>query len=251
MITEEQAAETLADALKEYYSAYEVDDICSNAGISVDYRGSEPDYHKFALKLSSKAYQEPIQNFLRQICSDLIVRVQEKMELASAEDVIFHQQMQDQIQEHLHYLLDKPIVLDSVRTDESGYLDTLQKVQDFFKTAKGNMIIVDPYIDPRSLACFWWVKNRVRYLTRSDTIGTRSVLDDALEICRNKGIQIAVRCHTTIEDHYISFNDRCWIADTSLHEIHKKPLNLIEINDYAKMILNDIARKWEDAEALV
>lgn len=251
MTIEKQAVETLADALKEYYSAYEVDDICSNAGLSVDYRGTDPDYPKLASKLCHNADQGNIRKFLKQTCTDLIGRIQSKMELAAAEDQIFHEQMKAQLQALKRHLQEAPVIQKPVITTESAtFLDSMSKAQAFFKTAQGNVIVVDPQIDPRSLSCFSGVKHRIRYLTRIDTIDHAGRLEAAIERFRHKGVQIAVRCHKTIHDHYIAFNDCCWVSDTSLQDIDITPLNLIEIRDCRKLILNEIARKWNEAVAL-
>ena len=250
MSIEKQAVETLADALKEYYSAYEVDDICSSAGLSVDYRGTEPDYPKLALKLCQNANQENIRNFLKQTCTDLIDRIQAKMELAAAEDQIFHEQMKAQLQGLIRRLQEAPAVQKTIVPTESTFLDSMSKAQAFFKSAQGNVIVVDPHIDSRSLSCFSGVKHQIRYLTRIDTISNAGLIEASIEKFQKRGIHIAVRCHKTIHDHYIAFNDCCWLSNTSLQDIDVAPLKLIEIRDCRKLILNDIARKWNEAVSL-
>jgi hypothetical protein len=250
MTIEQQAVEMLADAFKEYYNSYEVDDICSSAGLSVDYHGTEPDYPKLASKLCRNANQENIRSFLKQTCSDLIDRIEAKMELAPAEDQIFHQQMKAQLQGLIRRLQETPVIQETVIAAEPTFLDSMSKAQAFFGTAQGNVIVVDPHIDARSLSCFSGVRHRIRYLTRIDTISNSGLLEATLEKHRTKGIHIAVRCHKTIHDRYIAFNDCCWLSNTSLHDIDTTPLHLIEIRDSKKLILNDIARKWNEAVSL-
>lgn len=247
MTLEKQAIDTLADALKEYYSVYEIEDICGNAGLSVDYRGTNPDFQKLATTLAKNANQENIRTFLNQTCEDLIERVQAKIELAPAEDTIFHQQMETQLQQLQEAFKKVPIAQKEEKPTGSLQFYTMLEVQTFLNKAKGDLIVVDPNIDPRTLGCLIGVKHRIRLMTRNDPNTNLELIGAALEKCRAKGIDIAIRHHETIRDRYMAFNDCCWLADTSLQYAGKTPIILIEIKDSRKLILNDIAQKWNEA----
>lgn len=250
MTIEHQAIETLADALKEYYSSYEIDDICGNAGLSVDYRDNAPDYLKLALKLSNNAHQDHIRSFLNQTCAELVERVQAKIELAQAEDMIFHQQMRTQLQQLQVTLNQVPKVKTVSKPAGSRQFNGMLEVQSFLGTARGNLIVVDPYVDSRTLACFSRVKHRIRLMMRKDPDANLELLEAALQKYRARGINITIRRHATVRDRYISFNECCWLADTSLQKTDKIPLHFIEIKDAKKLILNEIARKWNEATPL-
>jgi len=251
MTVEKQAIETLADALKEYYSSYEIDDICGNAGLSVDYRGNTPDYLKLASKLSNNAHQDHIRSFLNQTCAELVERIQAKIELAPAEDLIFHQQMKTQLQ-HLQVTLSQVPKVKTVSNKPTGsrQFNSMLEVQSFFGTARANLIVVDPVVDSRTLACFSRVKHRIRLMMRKDPDANLKSLKAALQKYRARGIDITIRRHATVHDRYISFNECCWLADTSLQKTDKIPLHFIEIKDAKKLILNEIARKWNEATPL-
>lgn len=250
MAIQKQTVDWLADAFKEYFSTYEIEELWGDASLSVSYRGTDPDYQKIALSLSKKANQENIRTFLKQTCAELIDRIQAKIELAPAEDMIFHQQMKAQL-EQLRTDLDKvPVVKKPAKPSGDLLFHNMLEIQSFFKKARGDVIVVDPTIDHRTLACFTGVKHRIRLMTRKDPDANLGLLEAALEKCRAKGINISIRRHATIHDHYIAFNDCCWLSNASPQNTNKTTLHLIEIKDTRKLILNDIARKWNEASPL-
>ena len=250
MAISKQTVDWLADAFKEYFSTYEIEDLWGDAGISVTYRGTDPDYQELALSLSKKANQANIRNFLKQTCAELIDRIQAKIELAPAEDTIFHEQMKTQL-EQLRTDLDKvPVVKKPAKSSEDLQFHNMLEIQTFFKKARGDVIVVDPSIDQRTLGCFTGVKHRIRLMTRKDPDANLGVLETAVEKCRAMGLNISIRRHASIHDHYIAFNDRCWLSNASPQNTDKTTLHLIEIKDTRKLILNDIARKWNEASPL-
>jgi hypothetical protein len=54
-----------------------------------------------------------------------------------------------------------------------------------------------------------------------------------------------------VQDRYIFFNGRCWMASSSLDTIQSKPMSVIECIDVKSAIAREIERKWREAEKYI
>ena len=93
-----ESIEMIADAIKEYYSNYEIDDLCKQFDIEIDYRGADPDYIKLAQNLSETTGLHNTQRFFKALLPDLLKRCNERVANSTSEDLIYHQQMVRQIE---------------------------------------------------------------------------------------------------------------------------------------------------------
>jgi len=53
-----------------------------------------------------------------------------------------------------------------------------------------------------------------------------------------------------VPGRYILFNNRCWLAGSSLKDAGKKAFNIIELVDSKALIYVEVKKKWEESEPL-
>ncbi len=70
----------------------------------------------------------------------------------------------------------------------------------------------------------------------------------ALVTFRTEGFSVEVRRHPRLHDRYVLFNDRSWLVGSSLKDAGKKQLNIIECVDTKAAIVDEVERKWSEAE---
>jgi hypothetical protein len=72
----------------------------------------------------------------------------------------------------------------------------------------------------------------------------------ALQDFITEGHSIEVRRHPKLHDRYILFNNRCWLAGSSLKDAGKKAFNVIELVDGKTLIFAEVTKKWEESISL-
>ncbi len=242
-----ESIEMLADAFKEYYTNYELDDICNQFDIEIDYRDADPDYVKLAQTLTATTSRQSTQRFLKTLIPDMLKRCNERIANSTSEDLIYHQQMIRNI-EGFQLLLREPKGETKAVIPGSYIFSVKSEVQTYFSTAKTDVIIVDPWIGVGTLDCVVGVKSQIRVLTGKQPDSFDPGFEATLKRFRSKIPNISVRLCTPLQDRFIVFNEKCWLAGASIKDAGTKTLSLIEIRDNKQLILKEIARKWSEAE---
>jgi hypothetical protein len=242
-----ETIEMLADAIKEYYSNYELDDLSSQFGVDIEYQGTNPDYMRLAKTLTTNTGGQSTQRFFKALLPDLLKRCNERIANSTSEDLIYHQQMLHQI-EGFQLLLREPKAETEIKTPGSYIFSVKSEVQTFLRAANTDLIIVDPWIGIDTLDCFVGIKSKIRLLTGKSPKSFESGLEAMLKRYRAKFSNVSIRRYKPLQDRFIVFNDKCWLTGTSLKDAGKAALNLIEIKDNKPIILKEIARKWSEAE---
>ncbi|MGD2271802.1 MAG: hypothetical protein PVI06_15475 [Desulfobacterales bacterium] len=243
----DESIEMLADAIKEYYSNYELDDLCNQFDIEINYQDADPDYMELARSLTTTTGHQRTQRFFKTLIPNLLKRCNERIANSTSEDLIYHQQMIHHI-EGFKLLLREPREPVQIRTPGSHIFSDKFEIQTYFSSAKSDVIIVDPWIGVGTLDCVVGVKSQIRLLTGKGPNSYDPGFEATLKRFRKKIPNIAIRLYTPLQDRFVVFNDRCWLAGASLKDAGAATLNLIEIRDHKQLILREIARKWSEAE---
>ena len=237
----------IADAIKEYYSNYEIDDLCNQFDIEIDYRGADPDYVKLAKTLSETTGLHNTQRFFKALLPDLLKRCNERIANSTSEDLIYHQQMVRQI-EGFQLLVREQKGEPQAKTPDNFIFSSKTEIQTYFSTAKTDVLIVDPWIGVGTLDCVVGVKSQIRLLSGKSPHSFQKGFEATLKRFRKKIPNFSIRLYKPLQDRFIVFNEKCWVAGASLKDAGVKTLSLIEIKDNKQPILREIARKWGEAE---
>ena len=237
----------IADAIKEYYSNYEIDDLCNQFDIEIDYRGADPDYLKLAKTLSETTGLHNTQRFFKALLPDLLKRCNERVANSTSEDLIYHQQMVRQI-EGFQLLVREQKGETKAKIPGNFIFSSKTEIQTYFSTAKTDVLIVDPWIGVGTLDCVVGVKSQIRLLSGKSPNAFQKGFEATLKRFRKKIPNLSIRLYKPLQDRFIVFNEKCWVAGASLKDAGVKSLSLIEIKDNKQPILREIARKWGEAE---
>jgi len=133
---------------------------------------------------------------------------------------------------------------------EGKPLTAKSKARELFASAETEITLVDNYVGPATLDCVREAKHPIRILTGSQAQTAGDDFKRALKDMRKEGINVTVRQHPKLHDRYILFNDRCWLAGSSLKDAGTKAFNVNELVDSKDAIVQDVEKKWGEATAL-
>lgn len=239
--------EIFADAIKEYYSKYEFDDLCSQFEIEIPYDDIDPDYRKLAKTLAESINRGNTRRFLKALIPDLLKRCNERIENTSEEDKIYHQQMIPHF-ERFQLLLRDQGVQAEVKLPEPHLFTIKSEVKTFFSKTNTDVIIADPFVGVGTLECLQGIKFQISLLTGIGQNTFEEGFNASLKVFRSKGHNIKIRRHASLHDRCVALNQRCWLAGASLKDAGNVTLSLIEIIDNKSAVLSSIAHKWSEAE---
>jgi hypothetical protein len=134
-----------------------------------------------------------------------------------------------------------------LRVPESDPLTALTESREFLGKAETEIIVVDDRVDINTLDCLRGVIQHIKILT---TLHSNPLTDDfehALQDFKAEGHWIEVRKHPKLHDKYILFNNRCWLAVSSLNDVGEKAFSVIELVDSKTLIYADVTKKWEES----
>jgi hypothetical protein len=244
-----QAIEILVDAIKEYYGNYELEELCNQFNIDVDYLGVNLNHLKLANKLiGQNDYGH--KKLLAKLLQDLVQRCQQRILNTTWESNVFDEQMQPQLKKLQILLAEEksPVQL----AEPKNYLfKTASEPIKFFSSAKTAVTLVDTQLGSATFECLKDVAHPIRLLTNREPQALVSGFNDILRNFCSGGQEVEIRRHVMVHDRYIFFNGRCWLASTSLDLVEKKPLSIIECIDAKSAIAREIERKWREAEKYI
>jgi len=244
---ENENVEILSDAIKEYFGNYEFDELCSRFGMKIDYMGVHPNRKKLVTELITQKHRDSNRKFLEAILAKLVRRCEERILNTTWEVSIFDEQMLPQLKKLQNNLTVKN---KSDLQDQSvyRYFTAQEQVTKFLSSCKTVLLIVDTQIGKTTFDCIQRVKTPVRLLTRQTQQDLTTIAGGYLaEFCSN-GHEIEIRRHMRLNDRFIVFNGRCWLANRSLVDVGKNPLSIIECVDTQPVVVKEIGRKWREAQ---
>jgi hypothetical protein len=241
-----KAIDILSDAIKEYYGNYELEELCNQFNVEVDYLGVNLNHLKLANKLVKKN-DYGHRKLLAMLLEDLVQRCDQRILNTTWESNVFDEQMRPQLKK-LQILLSKdedPIQI--AEPKNYRFKDKSLPIK-FFGEAKTAVTLVDTRLGSTTFECLKNVRQPIRILTSRDSQALVSGFDDILRSYCSSCPDVEIRRHVMVHDRYIFFNGRCWIASSSLDLIETKPLSVIECIDVRSAIAREIERKWREAE---
>ena len=244
-----KAIEILTDAMKEYYGNYELEELCNQFNIDVDYLGVNLNHVKLANNLVSHN-DFGHQQLLSKLLQDLVQRCDQRILNSTWESNVFDEQMKPQLKK-LQLLLahnKKPV---QIAEAKNYHLKTIPEATKFFSTAQTAVTLVDTQFGSTTFECLKAVQHPLRLLTSREEKSIAGGFDAILKSFCSSCPDVEIRRHVMVHDRYIFFNGRCWIASSSLDTIESKPMNIIECIDLKAAVAREIERKWREAEKYI
>ena len=242
---ETEAQNILADAMKEYYGDYELEELCGQFNIEMDYLGVSPNHIKLASRMVAKESNN-YQRLLEKTMPDLIDRCNHRILNSTWENNVFDNQMLQRLKK-LNVLLSH----DKKSVGAAEPVNLIFKSKEgpikFFALAKSAVTVVDTQIGTATLECLKQVKHPIRMLTGMDEQTFPNGFNDVLKKFASAGHQIEIRRHVLLNDRYIFLNGRCWIVSSPLNSVGNKPVSVVECIDAKTAITKAIEGKWREA----
>jgi len=241
-----KAIEILGDAIREYYGNYELEELCNQFNVDVDYLGVNLNHGKLANQLVGKNDYSH-RKLLSKLLEDLLQRCNHRILNTTWESNVFDEQMQPQLK-RLQFLLAKEEGQVKVAEPKNYQFKAKSEATKFFSNAKTALTLVDTELGNTTFECLKNVQTPLRLLTSREPQALADGFDEIIRGYCASCPDVEIRRHVMIHDRYIFFNGRCWLASASLNLIDRKPLNVIECVDAKSAIAREIERKWREAE---
>jgi hypothetical protein len=247
---ENETIEILSDAIKEYYGDYEFEDLCSRFGLKIEYEGIHPNHRKLVYQLVSQKYRDNYRRFLETILPKLLKRCEERILNTTWEVNVFDENMLPELK-RLQNVFDSPDKSESEELSANHFFTGRARLAEFLSSTKTALTIVDTRVDKTTFDCIQGVRKPIRLL-----IGRREqdIIDDighSLGQFRARGHEIEIRRHLKLNDRFIIFNARCWMASCSLADVDQVTLSIIECVDTKSVIVKEIGRKWREGKVFL
>jgi hypothetical protein len=241
-----KAIEILTDAIKEYYGNYELEELCNQFNVEVDYLGVNLNHVKLADKLVKKNDYNH-RKLLSKLLEDLVQRCNQRILNTTWESNVFDEQMQPQLKK-LQLLLSKDEGMVKIAEPKNYRFTGKTEAVKFFGSAKTAVTIVDTQLGSTTFDCLEKVQQPIRLMTSRESQALVDGFDAILKSYCSSCPEVEIRRHVMIHDRYIFFNGRCWLASAPVDLIETKPLNVIECVDARSAIAREIERKWREAK---
>jgi len=242
----------LADALKDYFSQYELEDLCRRFGVVLNYSGTSPNLRRLAGDILSNPQADQNRQFLHTLISELLQRCQEQIQNTTREDNLYHKQMILQLNQLKQSLSPDKAGASSIPESfpESG-ASIRSNLAEFFGRADTAVTVVDADPAAGTLDCLQKVAHPIRLLTKEPSGGFDQNFIRVLKTLNERGKTIEMRLHPDIHDRVILFDRRCWLAGGPLKDTANAPLTLIEVIDNRDAISDRVENMWLAAELLI
>lgn len=241
-----KAIEILSDAIKEYYGNYELEDLCNQFNVDVDYLGVNLNHVKLANDLV-RHDRHGHQQLLSRLLQDLVQRCDQRIMNSTWESNVFDEQMKPQLKK-LQLLLVKDKKPVQISEAKNYYLKSISEAQKFFSAAKTAVTLVDTQVGDTTFKCLESIAHPLRLLTSREHKSLADGFDAILKSFCSNCPDVEIRRHVMLHDRYIFFNGRCWMAGSSLDTADSKPVSVIECIDLKAAVAREIERKWREAE---
>jgi len=240
-----KSIEILTDAIKEYYGNYELEDLCNQFNVDVDYLGVNLNHVKLANDLVHNDRQGH-RKLLSKLLHDLVHRCDQRILNSTWESNVFDEQMKPQLKK-LQLLLAKDKTPVQILEAKNYHFKAISEAQKFFSSAKTAITLVDTHFGKTTFECLENVKHPLRLLTSREPKALADGFDDILRSFCSSCPDVEVRRHVMLQDRYIFFNGRCWMVSASLDTMGRHAVSVIECIDLKAAIAREIERKWREA----
>ena len=242
----------LADGIKEYFSQYELEDLCSRLDIGIEYSGTSPDLRRLAGDVLADPRADPNRSFLKAVLGELIKRCHEQVQNATREDNLYHQQMSLQLGQLSQSLKqDKPAGPTPQKAVPEHSLSPRSGMVAFFGQAQTLVTIMDPDLGAGTLDSLRKVEHPIRLLTADPSEGFDKNFTRALKFFRERGKKIELRLNKGIRDCIVLFNKRCWLFPCPIKDAAGATVSMIEVIDCREAIADIVELNWRQAEMLI
>ncbi|MBT8363612.1 MAG: hypothetical protein KJP23_02830 [Deltaproteobacteria bacterium] len=247
---ENESIEILSDAMKEYYGAYELEELCSRFGLTIEYLGIHPDYKKLVNQLISQKFRENHRRFLETILPKLLKRCEDRILNTTWEVNVFDEHMLPQLRE-LQNFFDGHDKSEPKDQSSNQFFTGRAKLAKFLSSTETALTIIDTHIDKITLDCIQGVRTPIRLLVGQSE---KDIIDDIGEHLvefRKRGHEIEIRRHLKLNDRFLIFNGCCWMASCSLVDVDQVTLSIIECVDTKPVVVKQIGRKWREGKVFL
>jgi hypothetical protein len=244
-----KAIEILTDAMKEYYGNYELEELCNQFNVDVDYLGVNLNHVKLANSLVSHN-DFGHQQMLSKLLQDLVQRCDQRILNSTWESNVFDEQLKPQLKK-LQLLLAKNKKPVQIAEAKNYCLKTVSDSQEFFSKAQTAITLVDSQLGKTTFECFKNVGHPLRLLTSREPQALVDGFDAILKSFCSSCPDVEIRRHVMLHDRYIFFNGRCWMTSSSLDSIKSAPITIIDCIDLKAGVAREIERKWREADKYI
>ena len=241
---------TLADATKFYYSDSELMELCTSFDVDLSYHLLSGVPH-LAWVRSLIQYIEHGNNrrFLQVLVLSLLSRAREGVARTGYEKRTHHQSMLDLLTP-LEAELQEGGIPSEWTVPEKNPVTAGSEARDFLGKAETEVTVVDNRVGINTLDCLRDVKQHIRIVTGQQANSLEDNFESALRDFKSEGHAIDVRRHPKLQDRFILFNNRCWVAGSSLRDAGGKAFNVIELFESKALIYAEVTKKWEESVPL-
>lgn len=244
-----KAIDILTDAIKEYYGNYELEDLCNQFNVDVNYLGVNLNHIKLANDLVRND-RHGHRQLLSRLLQDLVQRCDQRILNSTWESNVFDEQMKPQLKK-LQFLLAKDKKSVQIVEAKNYHLKTVSEAQEFFSSTKTAVTLVDTQCGSTTFECLETVKHPLRLLTSRETKALADGFDGILRNFCSGCPDVEIRRHVMLYDRYIFFNGRCWMVSASMDTVGNQAVSIIECIDLKAAIAREIERKWREAEKYI
>ena len=247
---ENDTIEILSDAVKEYYGDYELEELCSRFGLTVEYAGIHPDYKKLANQLISQKFRDNHQRLLETILPKLLKRCEDRILNTTWEVNVFDEHMLPQLRK-LQNFFDGHNKSEPNDQTSNHFFTGRAKLAKFLSTTATALTIIDTHIGKITLDCIQGIRTSLRLLVGQSEKEIIDDLGEHLAEFRSRGHEIEIRRHLKLNDRFLIFNGRCWMASCSLVDVDQETLSIIECVDTKPVVIKEIGRKWREGKVFL
>jgi len=242
-----ESIEILIDAIKEYFGNYELEELCGRFNLEIEHLGVNPNHQKLVTGLMADPSRENHRRFLEDILSKLLRRCEDRILNTTWEVNVFDEHMLPQLKKLQSIIIGhQKSALGSKSANR--FIKEQSQLIKLLSNAKTPLTILDTEIGLATFDSIQLVKTPVRLLIGQSQQDIATNLDGKLIQMRKQGRDIEVRHHLKLNDRFIIFNGRCWMASCSLPEVGQVTLSLIECVDTKPVVVKEIGRKWREAK---
>lgn len=247
---ETENLEILSDAIKEYFGNYELEELCGRFNIEIEHLGANPDHQKLVTGLMADKSRENHRRFLEDMLSKLLRRCEDRILNTTWEVNVFDEHMLPQLKKLQSIVAgNQKSVLKSQAANR--FIKEQSQLIKLLGNAKTPLTILDTQIGQATFDSIQMVKTPVRLLIGQTQQEMAVNIDGQLTQLRKQGRDIEVRHHVKLNDRFIIFNGRCWMASCSLIEVGQVTLSMIECLDTKPVVVKEIGRKWREARVFI
>ena len=242
----------LADGVKEYFSQYELEDLCRRLDIGIEYSGTSPNLRQLASDILSDPHSIPHRRFLSTVLRELTNRCRQQVQNANREDNLYHQQMSlqlGQLKQSLKQHL--PEKQESQEFRPKTQRSSRSSLVEFFSQAQTTVTIMDADPAAATLDCLREVGHPIQLLTTYPPSGFDKGFIRTLKFLRDCDKKIELRLYNSLHDVIVFFNHRCWLFACPLKDTAKTARSVIEIIDSRDAVIDLVRYKWQRAEVLI